>query len=1031
MRVWAAVALSLFLLLPLLVVGPSAPPPPPRSVADENGQRATLLPPPHVEPDYRDAVYGDLTVVGNSVLRCPTLEEDPASGACVAATGGTPPSGAAADNNGYRMRLASTGDSFATSTARLTVPAGARVRYAQLNWGGHTGQFLGFSGFNCVRPLGLPSEPPPAPAAARPADQDVRIAVGGGAPARVPRVPEHFRLTAGLLEPSQMYTDWADVTARFADAPAGTPLEVAVSDVWAPSGTGCAGGWSLVVVFDFGAPTAEYPAPRAVDVYSGTLPQGGALVPGLLEPLLPGFPSAVDALLPDLVPDLGGTHVLLDGPSPARGEVTLGVTAFDGDRRHGTERFSVDGTAVTEPCDQDGADDFFRSCAAGAVDGDREVVNNLSVDAKSVRVSLPPNETGEVDIGVDGIDDFVVVQSVALSAPVDPGIDVTVTGPATPVREGDLAEFAVAVRNTGGLPLRDLTLTGGDPAMRCTPAEFAPIQSGATAQATCVVPARVGAGPQEVTATAAYLVSSGGDSRTVSATGSDDVVVLPAEYTVSRVPDRLTVHAGEPVEFAVTLADNTDGDLTGVTYTDSATTQCTAPPAVLTAHGTASLRCVVPAATETFESAGTMTGTDVTGAEVTVHSQSVVIGVIAPAVTITQSVDPAEVYRGSPVTASFVVTNTGGPDDGPLLDATITAPLPGCVVPPVAELAPGESVTVDCTATPVETTDFAATVSATDSAGAPVTATADPARVTVLDPVLALTQAASPNPVRAGESVTFTFTATNTAAAGPLHQVRIASPTLPPSCAPAEIPALAPGESQSRTCTVPSERSFTNAAAATALDATDRPMTTTAEPLPVTVLNPALTVSVTANPDRAKHSADVDFEVTLRNLGNVDLAVDLTNDRAADCDVVLPALVAGTAHGVRCTVRMPSAESAAEFTNQVTYTARPIPDTGPPLTGTETATVTLLAGQAPPEPEPGTDPENPPPDNDPGDSGNSDNSGSGNGSSGDESSEDDDSGGLAYTGLTIVLPLVLGLGLLTLGTMAIVTTRRRRHTTGT
>jgi hypothetical protein len=1019
MRVWAAVALSLFLLAPLLVLGPSAPPARPRPVAARDGVAAVLPPPPRVEPDYRDAVFGDLLVVGNSVLRCPTPEEDPASAACRAATDGTPGDGAASDNNGYRMRLASTADSFAASTARLTVPAGARVRYAQLNWGGHTGAFLGFSGFNCVRPLGQPSEPPPAPAAAGPADQDVRIAVGGGRAARVPRVPGHFRLTAGLLEPSQLYTDWADVTARFADAPSGTPLDVAVSDVWAPSGPGCAGGWSLVVVFDFGEPTPLYPAPRAVDVYSGTLPQGGALVPGLLEPLVPGFPSVVDALLPDLVPHLGGTHVLLAGPSQKRGDVTLGLTAFDGDRRLGAERFSVDGTAVTEPCDQDGVTDFFRSCAAGAVDGGRAVRNNLGVDAKTVRMSLPPNDTGQVDIGVDGTDDFVVVQSVALSAPLDPGIEVTVTGPATPVRDGDLIELAVAVHNTGGLPLRDLTLTGGTTPMRCAPTVFAPIAPGGAAHATCVVTARTDTGPQEVTATATYLTATGGDNRTVSATGSDDTVVLPAEYTVSRVPDRLTVHAGEPVEFAVTLADNTNGALTNVTYTDSATTRCTAPPPALAAHTTASLRCTVPAATETFESTGTMTGIDPTGAAVTVHSQSVTVGVIAPAVTITQSVDPAEVYRGSPVTATFVVTNTGGPDDGPLLNATVTAPLPGCA-PPLAELAPGESATLRCTATPEKTTDFAATVRATDSAGSPVTASADPARITVLAPVLAVAQSATPNPVRTGESVTVTFTATNTGTSGALHQVRIASPTLPPSCTPAEIDTLAPGESQSRTCSAAAERTFTNTASATALDATNRPMTADADPLAVTVVNPALTVSVVASPDRAPHGADVDFEVTLHNVGNVDLAVDLSNDRAVDCDVTLPSLPAGSAYGVRCTVRMPADESAPDFADTVTYTARQAPDAGDPLRGTETATVTLLAGEAPPEPEPGVDPAAP---------GSSSGAGSGSGS-GDNGRTAGDSEGLAHTGVTVLLPLVLGVGLVALGVAAVVTTRRRRRADG-
>ena len=1023
MRVWAAVALSVLLLLPVLVLGPSAPPPlPPAAVAAVAAQgdgAAALLPPARVEPDFRDAVYGDLLVVGNGVLRCPT---DNTGESCLAATANASPADASGSNNGYAMALSGGPDSFAASSAELTVPAGARVRYAQLNWGGHTGSFLGFSGVNCVRPLLAQSQPPPSPAAARPSEQDVRLAVAGGPAATVPRVADHFRLTAGLIEPSQMYTDWAEVTDRFAAAPTGAPFTVDVSDVWVPSGPGCAGGWSLVVVFDYGGPAAAYPTPRVVDVYSGTLPQGGALVPGLLEPLVPGFPSVIDALLPNVVPDLGGTHVVLAGPSRARGDVTLGLTAFDGDWRQGGETFAVDGVPVDEPCLRDGTADFFRSCAVGAVDGDRRPTNNLSVDAKTVRLSLPANNTGDINIGVDGIDDFVVMQNVALSEPVDPGIGVTVTGPTTPVREGDLVELAVNVTNTGSLPLTHLTLTGTDDPIRCAPAVFAPLEPGTSTTATCVVTARVGAATHQVTATGTYLVSSGGEGRTVSATGQDDTVVLPAEYTVSRVPDRLTVHAGEPVEFAVTLTNNTDGDLTGVTYTDSAPASCTAAPAVLTARSTATLRCTVPATTATFDSDGVLTGTDATGTPVTVRSQTVTVMVIDPTVTLTQSVAPDVVYRGQPVAATFTVTNTGTPADGPLFDLRVAADLPGCVPRPLPVLEPGKSATLSCTGSPVATTVLAATVAATDGAATPVTATADPVTITVLAPLIAITQSAAPTSVRAGDPVEFTFTVTHvgTAEDGPLHQVRITSPTLPPACVLEEIAQLVPGESQTRTCSATPDRSFTNLASVAALDGADRMMTADADPLPTTVLNPALVVSVAANPDRAQHGADVDFEVTLRNTGNVDLSVQVTNDKAADCDLTLPALAAGAAHGVRCTVRMPADESTAELTNDVSYTARPVPAAGDPLTGTETAKVTLLAGQAPDVPTPGPDPTDPHSGVDSGSG-----SGSGRGATGAKNTDKND--GLAFTGAVVLVPLVLGAGLVVLGAVVIVGARRRKR----
>jgi len=1001
MRVWAVVTLALFLLLPMLVFGPAAPLEPVQDpVAAQDDGLLPELPAPRVEADFRDAVYGDLLVVGNSVLRCPDGDAD-----CLAATDNAAPPDAGANNNAYAMRLAAEPDSFAASSAELTVPPGARVRYAQLNWGGHTGSFLGSSGVNCVQPIDTPSEAPPG----GPAEQDVRLSVAGGPAAIVPRTPEHFRLTSGLVEPSQLYTDWADVTDRFADAPDGTPFPVEVRDVWAPAGPGCAGGWSLVVVYDFGAPTPEYPTPRLVDVYSGTLPQGGALVPGLLEPLIPGFPSAIDALLPDLVPDLGGTHVLLSGPSPARGDVTLGLTAFDGDWRQGGETFAVDGEPVVEPCAREGTVDFFRSCADGAPDG-----NNMSVDAKTVRLSLPPNETGDIDIGIDGIDDYVVLQSVALSVPVDPGIGLTVTGPSTPVREGDLVELTAEITNTGSLPLRDIRLTGAD---RCTPVVIAPLAPGASTTATCVVTAMVGETTHELTVTGTYLESTG---RTVRATASDDTVVLPVEYAVSRVPDRLTAHVGTPVTFAVTLRNNTDSPLTGVTYTDSATTDCAAAPPVLAARTTAALECTVPSVASTFASDGEMTGMDATGTPVSVLSQQVTVVVIDPAVTMTQSVTPDTVYRGRPVEAAFTVTHTGVAEDGPLVDVRVSTDLPGCAVDPVPSLAPGESVTVPCTATPPSTMDVTADVAATDTSGTKVTATADPVPVTVLDPLITITQSADPMAARSGEPVEFLFTVTHvgTATDGPVRDVRVTSPTLPPSCVLDAVPELAPGSSATRTCSATPDRSFTNEASVSAVDGADRAMTAAAEPLPVTVHNPAVRVTVAATPTSARHGAEVDFEVTAYNIGTVDLAVELTNDRAGDCDLTLSTLPTGSVQGVRCTVRMPEEESATEFANTVSYTASP--DEGDPLTGTESATVALLSGQAPEEPEPGADPADPSPPADGGDGGN--NAG-GNNADENRREKDDD---LAYTGATILMPFAVGAALLLVGTAAAVVTRRRR-----
>ncbi len=1041
-RIWVAILLLLVVLLPALDLGAAE-----RAAPSEEAAQPGLLPEapsPTVAPAYRDAVFGDFRLVGNSVLRCPVDGEvsgDHSPADCAAATGGTDGSGGAlldnsGNNNGYYMHLADDDGrqgSFSSSRAEVAIPPGATVRHAQLNWGGHTGTFIGFSGVNCTRPLLLQGEPPPPPAAPTPAQQQVRIAVAGGEPVPVERDPGHFRTTDGLTEPSQIYTDWADVTGAFTGVPTDGPVEVSVSDVWAPSGPGCAGGWSLVVVFGYDTPREPYLQPRVVDLYTDDLPKSGALLPGLLEPLVPGFPTIIDGLLPGLVPALTGTSVILPGVARDRSgaDVEIGVTAYDGDWRQGGETFSVDGEPVVEPCRGDGTADFFRSCADGAVDPldpAERPVNNLSVDAKTVTPALADNDTGEIEIGVDSVGDFVVLQNVVLAETIAPAVSVTNTGPAAPVVQGELATFDIDIRNDGAVPLFDIDLVDtSEPAsdrIRCAPAVLPALAPGEVTRVTCVQPAGDVPFTNTATVTAAYLLGPGGMPRTVTASASADVQVEKPPYAIERVPDRLIAHAGDPVMFAVTLTNNTTGDLTDVSYTDSAVPGCALPAeTVLTPAAPLRLDCVATAPAEDFTSSGELRGVDATGAAVVVASLPLTVAVIDPRVTVSQVADKDTVYRGDSVELTFTVTNAGDEPDEALAGLRVTT-VAGCVPDPVARLARGESATVACTFSPTGTVEVPATVSGLDVTGEPVTAAAEPVTITVLEPLLRLAQRADASTVRVGSEVTITFTATHTGDAedGALTDVRVTSPTLPPDCLPEPIARLAPGESQSRSCSAIPDRSFDNQAVARAVDELNRPMEVAAPPLRITVVNPALAISTTADPEEAKHGAEIDFVVTVRNIGDVPLTLEVGNDNAPDCDIEFTdrSLRASEANGKGCTVTAP--DEGTEFTNTASFTASPTAgtgDTGEPITGSDAATVTLLAGQAPTPPAPGTDPVT-------GDGGGS--SGDGNGGGGGSSSDgkDDEDDDLASTGASVAVPVGLGVSLLVLGALAMAVTSRRR-----
>ena len=1041
-RIWATIGLVLVAQAPAVGLAAATAPAAVAAPAAQAARAGQLLPSDGdtLTPNFRDAVYGDFLQVGNSVLRCPVDGEETGGNSvadCVAATQNETPSGLLdnrSNNNGYYMHAADDdGDdsTFDSSRAELTIPPGATVRYAQLHWGGHTGKFVGFSGVNCIRPLLLQGQPPPAPAASAPDQQDVTLSVDGGDPEGVARVEENFTFTEGLAEPSEIYTGWADVTSRFDGVRTGEPIQVSVGNVWAPTGPGCAGGWSLVVVFGYDEPQPDFSTVRVVDLYTGNLPNGGMLMPGIIEPLIPGFPSQIDDLLPGLLPGLTGSSVVLPGVNPSRGSagVTIGVTAYDGDWNQGAETLEIDGEAATDPCLNDAAEDFFRSCANNAIDpidDSRRPQNNMSVDSKTFMPQLEDNDTGEIELRVDSVADFFVLQNVVLAESVTPEITITNDGPTGPVQQGDLATFDITVENTGSVPLYDIVLEDTSDqqppgAILCTPRTVQPLDPGESATVSCMETA--GAEPFTNTAkvTATYLTpANGGEPRTVTASDPAEVDVTVPDFAVQRVPDKLITHVGEPVTFTVTLFNNTDSALTNVSYTDDATDDCGTVPTTLAADSSATFECVVASPQETFDSAGSMSGTTSQGG-IGVTSQTVRVVVIDPVLTVSATVDKDTIYTGDTVTLTFTVTNTATDPDETLNNIVVTVEeLPDCQPEPIESLAAGESVDVTCTARPQETVDAVAQAEGTDLTDEPVTASSEPVRITVLEAPLRIEQSADRTTVRVENTeVTFTFTVTNTddpedPDARTLHDVQIGNVTIP-NCEPEVIETLGPGQSDSRTCTAGPDRTFDSVASATALDEEDRPMRVLSDPLRITVINPVMVITSSVDPNKAKHGASVRFTVTVRNIGDVPLSFQVTNDQAKDCDFETVDENAGlspnAAQGRVCIEHTPTSDGEPEFVNVANFEALPIEavgDDGEALTGETTATVELQDGQAPPEPTPA-----------PGDGGDSGGSGGSGGSA-----SGGDGGGLAITGASIAVPLVLAISLLVGGALMALAARR-------
>ena len=176
-------------------------------------------------PRFAQTARGDVAAVGNTVMTCPVGAAN-----CAAAQGG-----AAYSNNDFAMAYVDADADPATtvdsSSATVTLPAGATVLWAGLYWSGHS------NAANANK---------------------AKLKVPGGSYQQVTAAPADF-LTSSAQ--SIRYRAFANVTTQVAAAGAGTYW---VGDVLSTTGTDRFAGWALFVAYrDNGQPI------RRLNVYDG------------------------------------------------------------------------------------------------------------------------------------------------------------------------------------------------------------------------------------------------------------------------------------------------------------------------------------------------------------------------------------------------------------------------------------------------------------------------------------------------------------------------------------------------------------------------------------------------------------------------------------------------------------------------------------------------------------------------------------------------------------------------------------------
>ncbi|MEU8631146.1 hypothetical protein AB0C38_03190 [Amycolatopsis sp. NPDC048633] len=310
-------------------------------------------------------------------------------------------------------------------------------------------------------------------------------------------------------------------------------------------------------------------------------------------------------------------------------------------------------------------------------------------------------------------------------------------------------------------------------------------------------------------------------------------------------------------------------------------------------------------------------------------AQNLTFSVPVPELQIAVRATRPQAHAGEPVTFAVAVTNPGSVAAAGVQVADDA--FPACAKP-LGTLAPGQTVTYDCTG-PAPADDFTNTVKVTSTStlGDVLDGTAS-AAVDVVHPSLGMTKTADKPAYRAGDTATFTIKVTNTGDTG-LSGVRVTDAKVP-SCALAGD--LAPGESRTATCTAKAPiADGVNTASAAGTDELGKEVTATAD-APAPTIAPAVEVTKTADPPVIHAGDAVTFSVAVKNTGDSPLApVKVTDDTTTSCSRTFDGLAAGATQTYTCT-----ANPSTTTTSHVTATGTDL--AGQPVAATAAAAVTVI-----------------------------------------------------------------------------------------
>ena len=357
---------------------------------------------------------GDLAIVGNTLETCQAAAAD-----CASARRGE---GGVLNNNGFVMERVDVDRTMLdSSSARLSLPAGARVLFAGLYYGART-------------TAGTKGKAAPDATAAGVRRVDVKVPGGSG----------FERLTAAVDDSSEVsgaYAAFVDVTGQVRRSGSGV---YTVANVQSATGEDRYAGWALVVAYE-----AAGDPPRNLTVFDGL--------------------QSVTQSKPALEIPVSGFQTPLSGPVRTK----LGFVAYEGDRGLSGDKATLDGKLLSDKVNPE--NNFFNSTIS--VDGQNyadktpDYVNQLGFDAKLIAIhGFLANNATSAKIGLKTSSDQYLPQVITFATDLyAPVIHATkavanLTHPDGPTRAGDTLRYTVTYTNEGLEAAKDFVASDHLPA---------------------------------------------------------------------------------------------------------------------------------------------------------------------------------------------------------------------------------------------------------------------------------------------------------------------------------------------------------------------------------------------------------------------------------------------------------------------------------------------------------------------------------------------------------------------------------------